>query len=132
MTFNDFCYNQLDGLYNPRFNYEDQCSGYKMLSQMLLDDITPATIDEMEDFENITTIGMEYHKQYVKCLRFLHPTRLEIFFLLRRVEHERGFASTGGFSHRVVEFQPTVHKAVTPVDLGFLDVKVAFFIYEDP
>jgi len=73
MTFNDFCYNQLDGLYNPRFNYEDQCSGYKMLSQMLLDDITPATIDEMEDFENITTIGMEYHKQYVKCLRFLHP-----------------------------------------------------------
>ena len=73
MTFNDFCYNQLDGLYNPRFNYEDQCSGYKMFRQMLLDDITPATKDEMEDFENNVSIGMEYHKQYVKCLGFLHP-----------------------------------------------------------
>lgn len=73
MTFNEFCHTALDGLYNPNLGYEDQGSGYKQLRQMLLDDITPATTDEMEYFEDNITIGTEYQKQYVKCLRFLHP-----------------------------------------------------------
>lgn len=65
MTFNQFCFIHLDGLYDPRFDYEDQCNGYKMLRQMILDDITPAAIEGVD--------GIKYENQYIKGLKFLHP-----------------------------------------------------------
>lgn len=69
--FDKFCYEYLDRLYNP--NAKEQCSGYYLLRKMVIDDITPASIEETERWENKPEIEALTAAPHLKYLRFLHP-----------------------------------------------------------
>lgn len=70
--FNEFCNKQLDGLYDPNFNYEEQCIGYKKLKQMVDNDIEPANEKEMIRWENTPTLNEISSTPPLKYLRFIH------------------------------------------------------------
>lgn len=64
--FERFCSKYLDGLYDSRFPYDSQASGYQLLRAMVIFDITPATEDECIEWEeNMGPLDLKY-------LRFLH------------------------------------------------------------
>lgn len=72
MTFNDFCYKILDGMYEPRLSYESQCTGYKLLKKMVVEDITPATKEEFDRWKNNPTEDELFSAPDIKYLTFLH------------------------------------------------------------
>jgi hypothetical protein len=72
MSFNDFCYKILDGMYEPRLPYENQCTGYKLLRKMVMDDITPATKEEYDRWKNNPTMEELLSTPDLKYLTFLH------------------------------------------------------------
>lgn len=72
LTFNDFCYRILDRLYEPKLPYNSQCTGYKLLRKMVLEDITPATKEEYERWKNNPTKEELWSKPNLKYLTFLH------------------------------------------------------------
>lgn len=78
MTFNHFAHNYCDGLYDPNFKYEEQCSGYKQLRLMLERGITPATKEEIERWEKYPTQEELFSIPETKYMRNLHPL-LRIF-----------------------------------------------------
>jgi hypothetical protein len=55
------------GLYDPRFNFENQCTGYKNIIQMLKMDVIPATEDEFNLFIKEPSKPVE-----LKYLTFIH------------------------------------------------------------
>lgn len=71
--FNEFCYHQCDGLYDPNFPLEDQCTGYKMLRKMVQEQIVPFSIEETKRWESSPTILEMYSAPDIRYLRFLHP-----------------------------------------------------------
>lgn len=73
LTFNDFCEYYCDGLYDSKFPLESQCSGYKKLREMVINQITPASLSEMERWENEPTKDELINTPDIKYLRFLHP-----------------------------------------------------------
>lgn len=73
ITFNEFCTDYLDGLYDPRFSDEDQCNGYKLLKKMILDDIHPANSKEIKRWEENPTPEERYDAPSLKYMCFLHP-----------------------------------------------------------
>lgn len=72
LTFNEFCYKNCDGLYDPNFGYEEQCTGYKQLRKMVIDGIQPASLSEIERWEKNPTIEELLSQPDIKYLRFLH------------------------------------------------------------
>lgn len=73
MTFNEFCHQICDGLYNPNFPYEEQSTGYKQLRRMVAEDITPATEEETLRWETAPTHEELWGTPHLKYMRFLHP-----------------------------------------------------------
>lgn len=73
LTFNIFCEKHLDGLYDSRFSDEQQCSGYINLKKMVVEQINPASLEEVERWENNPTQEELFAIPDIKYLRFLHP-----------------------------------------------------------
>lgn len=71
-TFNEFCDKYLDGLYDPKFSYEKQSTGYKKLLEMVRYNIKPASLDEIKRWETQPTIKELTSTPDIKYLRFLH------------------------------------------------------------
>jgi len=67
-SFNDFCEKCCDGLYDHRLDYDSQCNGYKQLFVMFTEGIKPATLLELEEFENDPFATPD-----IKYLQYLHP-----------------------------------------------------------
>lgn len=73
LTFNIFCEKHLDRLYDSRFSDEQQCSGYINLKKMVVEQINPASLEEVERCENNPTQEELFAIPDIKYLRFLHP-----------------------------------------------------------
>jgi len=73
MTFNEFCYHTCDGLYDPNFSDEEQSTGYKQLKNMVKEGIHPASLWELERWENEPTRAELLDPPSIRYLRFLHP-----------------------------------------------------------
>lgn len=73
LTFDIFCYSFCDKLYNPKLHDTAQCTGYHQLKKMVLENISPATLEEMKEFEEKPTFEQMYSAPDIKYLRFLHP-----------------------------------------------------------
>lgn len=71
-TFNEFCHKYCDGLYDPLFEYEKQCTGYKQLRKMVVDGVSPATLEDIERWEKNPTPAEVIAIPDIKYLRFLH------------------------------------------------------------
>ncbi len=72
-NFNVFCEKYLDGLYDSKFDYESQGSGYKQLKVMVENQISPATKEETERWENNPTTLELGQIPDIKYMRSLHP-----------------------------------------------------------
>ena len=70
LTFDEFCHNC--HLYEPTISYEQQCTGYKILKKMVEQDITPASLEEIERWEKNPTIEELFDKPNIKYLRSIH------------------------------------------------------------
>lgn len=71
ITFNEFCHKICDRLYEPKLPKDKQCTGYYQLLKMVDEDIKPASIKEIKDWENDSS--KIYETPDIKYLRFLHP-----------------------------------------------------------
>jgi len=74
LTFNEFCHILCDGLYDPNFPLDQQCNGYTMLKKMVAENITPASLAEIQRWEQSPTVEELLSIPDIKFLRFLHPT----------------------------------------------------------
>ena len=72
-TFDEFCHTFCDGLYEPRLPEAAQCTGYIMLKKMVVENIRPASLEEMERWEKAPTLDELTSAPDIKYLRFLHP-----------------------------------------------------------
>jgi len=61
-----------DGLYDPKFPLEAQCSGYKDLRKMVTENIRPASLEEMKRWETNPTPEELWAVPDIKYLRSLH------------------------------------------------------------
>ena len=73
ITFNEFCEKYCDGLYDQKFTYEEKCTGYIQLKKMVTENICPASLKEIERWENEPTHEEVFSIPDIKYLRFLHP-----------------------------------------------------------
>lgn len=72
MSFNDFCYKILDGMYEPRLPLESQCTGYLQLRKMVVENIKPATQKQYERWKTKPTAKELFSEPDIKYLTFLH------------------------------------------------------------
>lgn len=72
MSFNQFCHKKLDGLYDPNFDYKEQCSGYKQLREMVANNIKPASREEIKRWEKHPTLEELTEIPKIKYMRNLH------------------------------------------------------------
>lgn len=72
LTFNEFCFEILDGLYDPNFEYDEQSTGYKQLRYMVENNIEPASLEEIKRWETKPTYEELIAIPHVKYLRGLH------------------------------------------------------------
>lgn len=70
--FDHFCYHVCDRMYDPRIPEESQCTGYKLLKQMVKEDITPAGINEALRYSVCPTTEELLSPVPLKYLKFLH------------------------------------------------------------
>lgn len=73
ITFNQFCYEYLDMLFEPQLSEDEQCTGYKQLKKMILENIEPASLEEIKRWEETPTQEEMFSEPNIKYLRFLHP-----------------------------------------------------------
>ena len=73
LTFNEFCAEYLDRMYEPRLLQEQQSTGYLQLRKMVVENVTPASLSEMVRWENNPTDDELFSIPDIKYLRFLHP-----------------------------------------------------------
>ena len=73
LTFNEFCIKCCDGMYDPRLPQESQGTGYIQLRKMVIEQIEPASLEEIHRWENNPTTEELFAKSDIKYLRFLHP-----------------------------------------------------------
>ena len=73
LTFNEFCVEYLDRMYEPRLPQEQQSTGYLQLKKMVVENITPASLSEIDRWENNPTDDELFSIPDIKYLRFLHP-----------------------------------------------------------
>jgi hypothetical protein len=66
--FERFCAKYCDGLYTPGLLYDSQASGYQLLREMIILDITPASDEECEEWRKDI-----FASPNLKYLEFLHP-----------------------------------------------------------
>ena len=72
LTLNEFCCKCCDGMYEPRLPQEAQGAGYIQLKKMVIEQIEPASLDEINRWENTPTDEELFSKPNIKYLRFLH------------------------------------------------------------
>ena len=68
-SFQKFCYKTCDGLYTPGIPDKNQSTGYLLLKKMIKENITPASLEEIKEWEENGNI---YEEPNIKYLRFLH------------------------------------------------------------
>lgn len=73
ITFNEYCNKYLGELYDPKFPEEKQCNGYKQLKKMVVEGITPASLEEVVRWRDNPTIEELLSIPDLKYLNFLHP-----------------------------------------------------------
>ena len=73
ITFNQFCEQKCDGLYDSNFPDNEQCNGYIKLKKMINDNIDPVSIEEIKRWETNPTQEEMNSIPDVKYLQFLHP-----------------------------------------------------------
>lgn len=73
LTFDEFCFKIFGGLYEPGKPQKAQCTGYTLLKKMVVEQIEPASLEEINRWENAPTIEELYSVPDIKYLRFLHP-----------------------------------------------------------
>jgi hypothetical protein len=92
LTFNEFCHKYCDGLYNPKFDENEQSTGYIMLKKMVVENITPASIIEIKRWEINPTNEELMSVPDIKYMRFLHtnlrPFIIENWEVIRGMEIE--------------------------------------------
>lgn len=71
--FDRFCQEKLDGLFDPMFEFKEQCSGYKQLRLMVEQNITPATKEDTERWEKHPSELELGQIPETKYMRALHP-----------------------------------------------------------
>lgn len=72
-TFNEFCIEFCDNLYTPGLSDELQCTGYIQLKKMIIENITPASLEEINRWETQPTQEELFSTPHIKYLRFIHP-----------------------------------------------------------
>lgn len=72
ITFDEFCNLICDGLYDPNLPLEVQCTGYKDLRKMAIENIRPASPEEMKRWETNPTPEELFAVPDIKYLRSLH------------------------------------------------------------
>ena len=72
LTFNDFCEEYCDRMYDKRISFENQSTGYKLLREMVEKNIKPSTIEEYESWRNSPTLEELFNPPPLKHLTFLH------------------------------------------------------------
>jgi hypothetical protein len=72
ITFDEFCHTICDGLYDPKFPLEAQCTGYKDLLKMIAENIRPASLEEMKRWETSPTQDELLEVPDIKYLRSLN------------------------------------------------------------
>lgn len=70
--FDSFCEDYLDGLYDSRLSYNNQCSGYYKLKSMVKNGIRPATKEEYHRWKTKPTEEELFGYINDKYLTFLH------------------------------------------------------------
>lgn len=73
LTFNSFCQQVCDGMYNPMLSNENQCIGYIKLKEMVDYGIKPASLEEIDRWEKNPTQEELTAEPDLKYLSFLHP-----------------------------------------------------------
>lgn len=73
ITFNEFCADSCDKMYELRLPQESQSTGYLQLKKMVIENITPASLKEINKWENSPTSEEFFSIPDIKYLRFLHP-----------------------------------------------------------
>ena len=73
LTFNEFCHKYCDGMHEPKLPQEAQCTGYIQLKKMVVEHIDPASLSEINRWENNPTIEELLSEPDIKYMRFLHP-----------------------------------------------------------
>lgn len=73
LIFKEFCRECCDGMYDPRFPEDTQCTGYIELKKMVVKNITPASLEEIKRWETDPTNEELSSIPDIKYLRFLHP-----------------------------------------------------------
>lgn len=73
LTFNNFCRYACDGMYTPGIPEKEQCTGYKKLKEMVVNQIEPASLEEMERWEKNPTQEELWSVPDIKYMRFIHP-----------------------------------------------------------
>lgn len=72
LTFDEFCEKNCDKMYEPRLSQDKQCTGYLKLKEMVLNNIEPASLEEMKRWEQNPTFDELISTPDIKYLRFLH------------------------------------------------------------
>jgi hypothetical protein len=73
LTLNEFCHKCCDGMYEPRLPRDAQCAGYIELKKMIVENINPASLEEINRWETTPTSEELFTTPDIKYLRFLHP-----------------------------------------------------------
>jgi hypothetical protein len=60
-------------MYEPRLPEEAQCTGYIQLKKLVIEQIEPASLEEINRWENTPTAVELSSEPNIKYLRFLHP-----------------------------------------------------------
>lgn len=72
-SFNEFCYLSCSKLYDPNVPEEAQCYGYLKLKEMIVNNITPASLEEIKRWETSPTVEEMKSSPHIKYMVFLHP-----------------------------------------------------------
>ena len=70
--FNDFCVEDCDRLFTPNIPIEQQSTGYLQLRKMVVEQIEPASLEEIKRWEEMPTKEELFSIPDIKYLRFLH------------------------------------------------------------
>lgn len=73
ITFNEYCVKFLDRMYTPELPDEQQSTGYLQLKKMIKEKITPASLEEIKNWENNPNVQELIVTPDIKYMRFLHP-----------------------------------------------------------
>lgn len=73
LTVNEFCESILDGMYNPNLPDSEQCSGYKLLKELIVSGFEPFDEEETLRWKERPTTTELLSSPDPRYLQFLHP-----------------------------------------------------------